>query len=178
MCLNVVLKHNSRLASSPSFPHGWSANFFYGTLMVTVTPTWGLSAFLLCGWLCGWLLLYLFLHRPGSARRQALQCPFCTRWQDSSSKFSQRYHSSLWFFYYSLWFFYYITLPLKCGFFNSKYKQAGAMCDGISSFWLSQKGISALKSLAFSGSYTVFPFDTCHLRNVFRLALKTCIWNY
>ena len=32
--------------------------------MVTVTPTWGLSAFLLCGWLCGWLLLYLFLHSP------------------------------------------------------------------------------------------------------------------
>ena len=44
-------------------------------------------------------------------------------------------------------------------FFNSKYKQAGTICDSIASFWLLQKGISALKILAFSGSYTVFPFD-------------------
>ena len=47
----------------------------------------------------------------------------------------------------------------KMWFFNSKYKQAGAICDSISSFQLSQKGISALKILAISGSYTVLPFD-------------------
>lgn len=56
-------------------------------------------------------------------------------------------------------------------FFNSKYKQAGTICDSIASFWLLQKGISALKILAFSGSYTVFPFDILWFKY---LSFKEC----
>lgn len=121
MWLNLVLKHNFRLASSPSFSCDWSTNFSYKTLMVSVTTIQDMAARTLCA-----VLVTLSVPtQPSTPRRQRQAVLFLLQMAGLKLRVFLQYHTSLWFFYYSLWFLLLYRTATIFFFFYGKYKQTG-----------------------------------------------------